>query len=261
MNFFKLKTLSGLLLVTGAAFAGQASASVVTFGATTGLIPQMPAAVYGQANSTPVAGACPTAGSTTCYQEDGVVVGIVAEPTDTGSHFHRAGLAGDRELQYHPDSTGVYVRKADLSAFSLTSFDYLTPAASGGNFVIYGYSSAINDGLLTTNVGTDPEWGTVAPVATYTFADDGTGSTLNVAALNSAFNNIGAFWIHYQGYPHSPTTNYLANPPADFDLRLDNITLGAAVPPVATVPVPGAVWLFGTGLAGLMASRRKKAVV
>ncbi|MGZ4960469.1 MAG: PEP-CTERM sorting domain-containing protein [Methylomonas sp.] len=265
MKSFKLKAFSCALAVGCSAFAGQASAAVVTFGSGVAgaPIPQMPAAVYGQANVTPTAsGACPTVGSTACYQEAGVVVGIVAEPTDSGSHYHRAGLTSDRELQYHPDSSGVYVRKTDLSAFSLTSFDYLTPLASGGKFVIYGYSNAINNGLLTSNVASDPDWGNATPVATMTFADDGNGSTLNVAALNSAFNNISAFWIHYQGFPHSPTMNYLANPPADFDLRLDNITLGAAVaPPPAAVPVPGAVWLFGTGLAGLMAGRRKKAAV
>lgn len=262
MNFFQLKTLSSFLLLTcGAAFAGPASAAVVTFGvgpippATTippGAIPQMPTTVYGQANATPIAGACPsTVGNSGCYQEDGIVVGIVAEPTDSGSHYHRAGTTADRALQYAPDSSGVYVRMADLSTFSLTSFDYQTPLASGGNFVIYGYSKAINDGLLTSNAGTDPDWGTVAPIASLTFADDGSGKTLNVAALNSAFNNIGAFWIHYQGYPHSPVTNYLLNPPTDFDLRLDNIKLAA-------VPAPGALWLFGTGLAGLMASGRRK---
>ncbi|MBI5618676.1 MAG: hypothetical protein HY943_20560 [Gammaproteobacteria bacterium] len=177
------------------------------------------------------------------------------DPTDVGSHFHRAGASTDREAQYHPDSTGVYVRKVDGTAFSLTSIDVTMPGEEGGNFVVYGYTNAFDPDLVTSDVGADPDHGTVQPVAVFRFDNAAAASgTLNVAAENAAFNDISAFWIHLEGFPHSPTTNYITTPPPDFDLRVDNITLGAPSP----VPVPAAAWLFGSGLAGLVARQPRR---
>lgn len=246
MKSFSVSTLAILTAASfSATIAPAASAATVTF---TG----MPTAVYGQANETPVGDACPTSGSTACFQQDGVVVGVVKDPTDSGAHYHRSGTTADREAQYHPDSSGFYIRMADLSNFSLTSLNVNSINEAGGEFAIYGYSSALNPGLLTTDVASAPDWGSVTPVATYKFANDGSGveRTLDLATLGSGFANVGAIWIHLVGFPHSPTTNYLNAPPPDFDLRLDNITLSAPV------PIPAGIWLLGSGVAALFGRRK-----
>ncbi|QSA97036.1 hypothetical protein [Methylococcus sp. EFPC2] len=252
MNMFSMKPLAGLLMAACAAFSGNVLASTVNF---TGVA----TATSGHAN---------TDSSSGSFVQDGVVVGVVADPTDSGAHFHRAGLSSDREAQYHPDSTGIYVRREDKQNFSLQSIwldvtNGETPAGvNPGSYVIYGYANAVNDPLLSNSATGEPEWGQVTPVATYSFANDGVfAGNVSLATLDPAWGNIGAFWIHFAGFPHSPTTNYLTSVYPDFDLRVDDIVLGDVVlPPPASVPVPAAVWLFGSALAGVGAiSRRKKA--
>ncbi|MDD1620576.1 MAG: PEP-CTERM sorting domain-containing protein [Methylococcaceae bacterium] len=270
MPSFRKKILPALLLTGGATFAGQASAYTVTNTMTFLTGTTLPGGVYGHAN---------TAAATGTYAEDGIIVGVVGDPTDINAHVHSAGPSTNRALEYHTDSSGMYFRKADGSAFSLVSLDYdLGSSTEGGNFAIYGFKNAVNDPMLSAAGSpspTDPEGGLIPYVASKLIANDGIGGTpkapvyrtLNVAEAGNAFENISAFWITYQGFNHSPTTNYKALDPVtgaplypDFNIHVDNVKLGAAVtPPPATVPVPGAVWLFGTGLAGLMASRRKKA--
>lgn len=256
------KTLAGVVLVGSAALAGGAEAALVTFNG-------MPAAVYGKANDDAAGGAFSGTGSCNqgnCWLENGVVVGGVYDPTDAGAHYHRQGTAADREAQYHPDSTGIFVRRDDKTNFSLQSIDLnVTNGVSGGNFVIYGYASAANMPKLLqstpfsggANSSTDPDWGSVSPVATYVFPNDGSfNQTVNLATLGPTFGDIGAFWLHYQGFNHSPTTNYTLGSYPDWDLRIDDINLGAPV--VAAVPVPAAFWLFGAALSSLVTLARRK---
>jgi hypothetical protein len=267
MKLFKLKTLSSLILAGSATFAGTASAAVVTFDG-------MPSAVFGAANEsgTKQPGNCGgLVGG--CFVQNGIVVGGVVDPLDAGGHIHYAETAGDAEAQYHPDSTGVYVRMDDLSSFSLQSINLnVTNGSAGGNFVLYGYANATNPGLLTSNVGTpfsggkanptDPEGGTVTPIASYVLPnDDIFNGTLDLATLGSAWGDIGSFWLTFQGKNHSPTVSYAAGSYPLWDIRIDDINLGAVVTaPPAEVPLPGAVWLFGSALAGFVARRKKAAV-
>jgi hypothetical protein len=302
MKFFKLKTLSSLLLTTGVMFAGNASAALT--GAQTAVVDWqgMAAATYGDANENNTGaftGGCP---DNNCFMQDAnagdgvqnIVVGVVGDPTDSQAHFHRQGATADRESQYHPDSTGEYFRMQDLSSFSLKSLyvNVTNSPETGGNFALYGYANALNPGLLTLGgavqvpapppatgmvpggggygSSSDPEGGTVTPIASYLVPNDGVfDGTISLATLTAAdadWGNIGAFWLTYQGFNHSPTENYtqpaigVAYPDtfADWDVRLDDIVLGA---PVAAVPVPGAIWLFGSAMLGLIGYGRKKAAV
>jgi hypothetical protein len=226
-----------------AGLAAPAPAAVVTF---TG----MPSAVYGPANEADCSG--PLGG---CWIEDGVAVGKVDDPTDLGAHLHRAGLSSDRELQYHPDSSGLYVRRVDGTRFSLESFTYRPVGEEGGDFVLYAYASAVNDPLLGNDAETADDAGLVAPVATLRFANAFSNAdiTLRPRDVDPLFGDIAAFWIHLEGYPHSPTTNYPdASAPPDFDLRIDDITLAAASP----VPLPGTLGLLAAGLVSLARRRR-----
>jgi len=246
----------------------------------------VPTATFGWANETESAGACP---NSSCFVQNGIVAGVVKDPLDpTGAHFHGSTLGTSPAAQYHPDATGMYFRLSDLTDFSLQSIQLdAHNGTAGGNFVMYGFDNAINPGILTSNgssvVGafgdskfapTDPEGGVVPHVAKYTIANNGFNSTTvtlaQLLAQDSHWNNIGAFWITFEGFNHSPTTSYASSstvtdpdtgevlpvyPYPSWDLRVDNVKLGAAV--AAPVPVPSAVWLFGTGLIGLVARRRK----
>jgi len=287
---FKLKTLSSLLLTTGVMFAGNASAALT--GAQTAVVDWqgMSTATFGDANENNTGvftGGCP---DFNCFMQDAnagdgvqnIVVGVVNDPTDSGAHFHRAGDSADREAQYHPDSTGAYFRMQDLSSFSLKSlYVNVTNSPAGGNFALYGYTNALNPGLLTSAGGvplggggfgssSDPEGGTVTPIASYLVPNNGVlNGTINLATLTAAdadWGNIGAFWLTYQGFNHSPTENYTQPAPgisypdtfAEWDVRVDDIVLGA---PVAAVPVPGAIWLFGSAMLGMIGYGRKRAAV
>lgn len=232
-------------------------------------------AYAGFANKAPIAGGkCDGTGAAGCYYEDGLVVGIVQDTSDPVSHLHRGGTTTgatqDTSLKYHSDSSGVYVRALDSTAFSLTSMGFSAPISVdnpiygdhptvdgdgiiqpdgtgklGANeyWEILGYSSALNPGLDTSVNG--GSWVAKQAVA------NGFNGTLT---LSSAFDNISAFWIHYHGYQQSPKDGIA------FALELDNVLVGKAIiaPPPAAVPVPAAVWLFGSGLMGLLYSAKRK---
>ncbi len=275
MNSFKLNVVCSVMLATTTLFSANSSAALigtqtatVDFGST-GNNP-VAAAVYGKSNESGgnFTGDCTSAN---CYVQNGVVVGGVNDPSDPQAHLHRQGSTSNRELQYHPDSTGMYVRLSDKSNFSLQSiYINVTNGAADGNFKLYGYTNAINDGLLTEagespiepgngfGSSSDPEGGNTPFIASYNIPNDGafdqTISFLDLISADSDWGNIGAFWLTFEGFNHSPTTNYAEGSYPDWDARIDNIVLGAPV------PVPAAVWLFGTGLIGLFARSRKVTV-
>lgn len=265
MKFFKLKTLSGLLLAGSAVFAGSASAATLEFTTITG--------TFGHANEInngAFNGGCQF---NNCYVEDGVVVGVVADPLDSGSHLHRRVVSGEVKAEYEADSTGMYVRNADLSKFSLQNVDITVVGATGGNFVLYGYENALNPGLLTNNVGTpfpdgqanptDPEGGTVPYIARYQLpnqvASNGTLTLAELLAVDQDWGSIGALWVTFEGFNHSPTNSYELGSVPGYVIHFDNMNIGAPV--AAPIPVPGAVWLFGSALVGFISRNRKKASV
>jgi hypothetical protein len=232
-------------------------------------------AYSGKANIAPVAGghtsgdyyttnaAGVTTLVTTAYYEDGLVMGIVGDTSNSVAHIHRGGTAANRSVMYHSDSSGLYIRALDSTAFSLTSlnFDALASdenpnatgtyiSASTGESVtsvagandyweILGYSSALNPTLDTdANSGS---W-----IARQTLTNGFNGNV----TLSSAFDNISAFWIHYAGYQQTPADG------KQFGMTLDNVHVNAAV---AAVPVPAAAWMFLSGMMGLLAFGKKKA--
>lgn len=248
----KTKMLNGLMFGALISVAGTASATVATetvidFGGTGNVI--MTSSSYaGFANNAPIAGGnCAGSGSTGCLYQNDMVIGTIEDTSNSTAHLHRSGSASDRKLGYHADSPGIYVRALDSSAFSLISMDFFA-AISDENpdngtddfWEILGFNTASNPGLDTGN-GTDY----ATRVAYQTVANGFSGNLL----LNSEFQNINAFWIHFNGYPQTPADG------KEFGMSLDNIKVDAAV---SSVPVPAAAWLFGTGLLGLISFGRKK---
>jgi hypothetical protein len=216
----------------------------------------------GSANVLPEAnGRCAGSGPTDCYYEDGLVVGIVKEATDNGAHLHGLGSSTNRRVGYESDSTGIYIRAQDSSAFSLTSLRFLASASTknpdaNGTYVnddeetvigvagpndyweILGYGSALNPTLETDN--DNGAW-----IAKKTITNGFSGNVF--FDDNGLWQNISAIWIHYHGYQHTPLDG------KQFDMSLDNVVVNSPV------PVPAAVWMFGTGLLGLASVTRRKA--
>ena len=183
----------------------------------------------GKANLAPVAGGnCPGLASAGCYYEDGMAIGIVEDTSNPIAHLHRNGGASNRLLGYHSDSTGIYVRAVNGSAFSLDSMDFLAPindenpdAAANDAWEILGFSTAENPGLDTGD-GTN-----YATRVAYQIVANGFNGALT---LDEAFNNINAFWIHYKGYPQTPADG------KQFGMELDNVRLSGVTPPSGRTP-------------------------
>ncbi len=75
-----------------------------------------------------------------------------------------------------------------------------------------------------------------------------------MAAFTQTFHTLGSRqWSLFSFTGWNNLTSVKVTATSNF-LGLDDITVNA---PTAATPVPAAVWLFGSGLAGLVASRRK----
>lgn len=262
--------LGGLALVALSAITADAAAAIAT-PVTLDFSTLTLGSIGGKSNLAPLAnGNCAGTGFSGCYYEDGVAVGIVEDTGNLTAHLHRVTTGPNPPLLgYHSDSSGVYIRAVDGTAFSLSSMDFLAPISDAN--VIYGNNPSFVDGIILppdpplTTPGSNEYWeilGFNTAVNPSIGTGDGTNYTTRVAyqqvvngfdgelTLNSDFQNINAFWIHYKGYPQTPT-NGIA-----FSVDIDNVKLGPAV--TAPVPIPAAAWLFGSGLLGLLSLARRK---
>lgn len=216
--------------------------TVITTTSSTIEFASMPVAAYfGSANTTPQAnGLCVGAGSSGCFSEDGFVIGTLDDPSGGGEHLHRAGPASNRRLQYHSDSPGIYLRAASLGVFNLDSLDFRSPIDAGDNpdsgagefWNIFGFSAAINPTLANDTDATSP-----TPITQVQVANGFDGRL----ELNGLFDNVGAVWIFYNGYPQTPADGKA------FSLEVDNIDVSVdtvVVNAVATSAEDDAAALF-----------------
>ena len=248
-----IKVISSLLLTASIAFSGAASAAIT--GPTTLEFTNLPLGAYfGKANLPNNSTGTNCQGGQ-CIIEDGVFVGVVNETDNadtgagTGEHLHRDGTSA---FSYESDSTGLYFRLQDSTAFKFNSINInasinsLNPDQGPNDFwEILGFNTAVNPGLdpsLPTSDGVNYP----SRVAYQTFENGFTGTLL----LNEDFANVNAVWLHYNDYHMVPQDGKV------FNIVMDNIVLNAPV--TSAVPVPGALWLFGSGLMGLLSYGRKK---
>lgn len=258
----RMKLIGGLIFVGLASMANTAGAAItsevtinfdtILFSSYKGKGNIAPAA---DPSPAPVAANCTGSGPSGCYTEQGVTFGIVNDTSEFGStesHLHRVDVLGGRRLGYDSDSSGIYIRTLDSTAFSLSSMGFYAPIIPTNNqtgpndyWEILGFNTALNPNLDTGN-GTDYPTRVAYQSVLNGFDSDVSGALL----LNSDFQNVNGVWIHYKGYTQYPIDGIA------FSMRIDNVVLSA---PVAAVPVPAAAWLFGSGLMGLVSFARRKA--
>ncbi len=83
--------------------------------------------------------------------------------------------------------------------------------------------------------------------------NNGFSGTLDLLSLHSGFGEVDYVEFFFTDFYRIKPSS-LGDTALDFEF--DDIVIGSAV---SSVPVPAAVWLFGTGLLGLISHRRKKA--
>ena len=198
----------------------------------------LPSSIQGKANVSPqdLAGTCPGAGASGCYYESGIALGTVDDPLPSGlgAHLHRAGTSANYRLQYHADSPGIYLRAMNGYAFDLSSMLFKAPIIPGDNpgtgpndvWEILGFNTAINP-ALSSGDGTN-----YANRIAYMTVPNGYDGTLNF----SSFKNVNAIWIHYKGYPNTPT--YIAD---GFSLEIDDVKISPSTE-WTTFPAVHAQW-------------------
>lgn len=179
-----------------------------------------------------------------CYEESGFYVGTAAADSgvvpNVGAHLHpqdnqNTGTIG---YGYENDSVGIVLKAVNSSNFNFNSIDLdLSQSADNtynGDFVIASYT--INaDGSRGTLIGS---------INIPNFSQDG---VLDLS-LNGIFQDIGMIYMYYDPFTLENTDGTNIN--ARFFANIDNID-------VTAVPIPAAVYLFGTGLLGLFSLKRK----
>ncbi|MCQ8117262.1 DUF3570 domain-containing protein [Methylomonas rosea] len=150
----------------------------------------------GEAN-TAASGACAD-----CYVESGFVLGVVDDGNPT-NHLHSDASGSGIRLAYHNDSTGIYLRALDGSAFRVLSLDWdnIDPGnPKSGVWEILGFNAPSNPSLSTgdgTNYATRNAYQTVTQTnSAPNLRFDG---SLALDGTFSAASGINALWIHFKG--------------------------------------------------------------
>lgn len=160
---------------------------------------------------------------------------IVGDYYNTGNdvvHAHWSGVFGEVDE--------IRVSKIDGSTFDLGGFRVSTNTASGGGASDGNELTWINSSKANEIFSVTPDsWG----------FGSGTDPLITIAASNSLFDDI--LWFSFTNDALSSAVG----------LGLDSFFLDEAGDPngedPSAVPVPAAVWLFGSGLIGLIRMRKR----
>ena len=210
------------------------SASCFAFGDCTTLVNNVPGGSFTLA--TDATGAAFSTGSYTMGAYTGTPGGLFS----TGGPVAGSGSVSDAG-QLDLDFTG--------RTGSATLFPYLgTPAwnidngVAGGTGAYEGFTTGADSNVSPTD-------GSVSLTLTGSNLSLVNGSPSGIGTWTGqlvSIGNVGAAWGPFAGTPYS---------------EVYTISVSGHVPDVSQIPVPAAVWLFGSGLAGLVgvARRRKRA--
>lgn len=151
-----------------------------------------------------------------CYTESGFVMGVVDDGNPTNHIHNDTKSPADIGVAYHNDSTGIYLRALDGSAFRLLSMSWNTtdPANSrNGTFELLGFNQAANANLPAgngTTYSTSTAYQTVVqnPInprfagtldLNNQFNTDTQAAGINCIGENTSPECVKAIWIHWKG--------------------------------------------------------------
>lgn len=180
------------------------------------------------------------------------------------AHIHVNGGDGNPATPtvpfIHGDVGGVFISgTGSHSAFSFSSMDVLDAVLQSDNLIhpnatvtVRGFKGGVNgmlDGIVEAD-GTTMQYSGGSKVAETTIANGFTG-TVDFLAQDAGFGDVDYveffFTDFYRQLPSSLGDGA-------FDFKFDNIVVDTA----AVVPVPAAVWLFGSGMLGLLSFGKRK---
>lgn len=142
-----------------------------------------------------------------------------------------------------------------------TPWTMFTSAINTMDTNLNGFMTALNStGCGTANSCVDTSPGTAPFGSTGSFnVSLGTGTWTNTAGIG---NSLYAFYLTGSGGgPSTPAIETLyqnSQNTASWTLNTDGTLTYSLAPAVSAVPVPAAVWLFGSGLLGLVGIARRK---
>jgi len=227
--------LVSILGVSGQAYASLASDVVIDFEAADDTGNPMPSAVFPAFNQH--------------YLEDGVqhsAIGFGTAPGDSigntsggTSHMHGSSSGGSKTSQLEADSGGGLFQLADGMSFSVAGLD------------VAALNLGLTDGTSSTLTFRGYTDAGLSNAVDFQIDQSANGTTLDFTST-PGFNEV--YLLEYffdapgRGNDPGATPNF-----SNLVLEMDNVALG----PVAPIPLPAAVYLFGTGLLGLSRFRRK----
>jgi hypothetical protein len=198
------------------------------------------AAYYGKANTS--IGHC----TANCYEEGGMVIGT-PDDGNINAHIHQAETGYDNVndislwgMSYHADSSGIYIRALDGSAFSLESMNFNAKIQNGNRlsntvattspnywatpyWEILGFNKATNPGLSAgdgTNYASRVAYTQIANGFNGMVSQSYTGpTTQSNAKLDNGFSNVKSVWIHFAGFTATPTNG------KQFSMTLDDVSV------------------------------------
>jgi len=185
------------------------------------------------------------------------------------SHIHvngGNGIGSNATPFIHGDVGGVFIDgTGTLDKFSFQSMDILhsvlqsdSTGHPNATITVRGFLGGINNMMtgVTEADGITMLYNGGSQVATATLLNGVTG-TFDFLAADSGFDEVDYVEFFFTDFYRLKPSS-LGDTALDFEF--DNIVVGEAG--VSAVPVPAAVWLFGTGLIGLSSfgKRKQKAV-
>jgi len=198
-----------------------------------------------------------------------ITLSPVVDFEDNG-HIHVIGGDGNPGTQtfpyMHGDAGGVFIDgSGSHEKFSFQSMDILSSVLQSeqvphvhSTLTVRGFLGGVNNMMtgVTEADGTSMLYKGGAQVA-QTILQNGVTGTIDFLAADPGFGEVDYVEFFYTDfYRFKP----VLSTDQSLSIEFDNITVGKAIttPPPATVPVPAAVWLFGTGLIGLTSLRKRK---